>query len=62
MSMQTVERKMFLLLNKGLWHPLPERAEEQMVKDLFARFCAEVPSSSVDDDEYITYDDDDEFV
>jgi len=25
-KMAAVQRKMMLLLNKGLWHPLPERA------------------------------------
>ena len=35
--MKSVERKMLLMLNKDLWHPLPERAKEPAVQELMAR-------------------------
>ena len=37
MKMKTVERKMWLMLNKDLWHPLPDRAEERVVKELMEK-------------------------
>jgi hypothetical protein len=47
MHMQTVERKMFLMLNLGHWHPLPMRVDEALVKEMFERFRAEVPDMLV---------------
>jgi hypothetical protein len=58
MRMKTVERKMFLMLNEGHWHPLPLRADEALVKEMFERFRAEVPNvlvcdSDSDDDDFV---------
>ena len=58
MRMKTVERKMFLLLNQRYWHPLPDRAEESMVQDMFARFRVDTSSMLVCDSDS----DDDYFV
>jgi hypothetical protein len=52
MKMQTVERKMILLLNDSLWHPLPDRADERFVQEAFARFKIDAPTEPLfaDDD------------
>jgi hypothetical protein len=59
MKMQTVERKMILLLNDSLWHPLPDRADERFVQEAFARFKIDAPTEPLfaDDDS-----DDEDFV
>ena len=59
--MHTAERKMMLLLNPGLWHPIPHRTEEELVKRLMEQCKLAAEAAAVEDewhDEDVDSDDD----
>jgi hypothetical protein len=42
MRMKTVERKLWLMLNKGFWHPLGVRQSEKAVVEMMAKVHLEI--------------------